>query len=165
MNQECAIDSRPTLSSTNSPRLGGTLLPLLSLLVISGLPLLGAATDGSDARYNDLGHRMFCTCESEPASGVGVASPCKQVLLECNHLNCNVSDHMRSELRAALQRGDKDDVILQSFVQEYGTSVLAAAPAVDKLVWLMALVAVIAIVSFVLAFVRKRRPTQVTTSK
>lgn len=72
---------------------------------------------------------------------------------------------MRSELRAALQRGDKDDVILQSFVQEYGTSVLAAAPAVDKLVWLMALVAVIAIVSFVFAFVRKRRPTQVTTSK
>jgi cytochrome c-type biogenesis protein CcmH/NrfF len=27
---------------------------------------------------------------------------------------------MRRELRAALQKGDKDDVILHSFVQKYG---------------------------------------------
>jgi cytochrome c-type biogenesis protein CcmH/NrfF len=72
---------------------------------------------------------------------------------------------MRSELKAALQRGDQDDVILQSFVQKYGTSVLVSPPAADKLVWLVALVAVIAIGSFVFAFVRKQRPVQVTTSK
>ena len=88
MNQECAIGSRPTLSSTNCPR-PGTLLPLLSLLVISSLPLLGAATDGSDARYDDIGHRLMCTCESAPATGMGLAR-CQQVLLECDHLNCNV---------------------------------------------------------------------------
>ena len=163
MNQECAIGSRPTLSSTISPRLG-TLLPFLLLLAISSLLLLGAATDGSDARYNDLGHRMLCACESVPATGMGLAR-CQQVLLECTHLNCTVSGRMRSELRAALQNGDKDNAILQSFVQEYGTSVLVTPPALDKLVWVVALVAVIAIGFFLFAFVRKRRPVQVTSSK
>ena len=70
---------------------------------------------------------------------------------------------MRSQLRAALQRGDKDDVLLQSFVKDYGTSVLATAPAVDKLFWALALVVVMAIVSFVVAFLRKRRPVSPST--
>jgi cytochrome c-type biogenesis protein CcmH/NrfF len=62
------------------------------------------------------------------------------------------------EMSAALQTGNTDDMVLDSFVKEYGTSVLVKPPAIDKLVWLVALVAVIAIVSFVVAFVRKRRP-------
>jgi len=94
---------------------------LIGLMLSSALLVFGTAADNeSDARYNDLGHRMLCTCESVPANGMGLAR-CQQVLLECNHLNCNVSGRMRGELRAALQRGDKDDAILQSFVQEYGT--------------------------------------------
>ena len=102
---------------------------LSSVLLMFGT----AAENGSDARYNDLGHRMLCTCEGVPAAGMGLAR-CQQVMLECTHLNCNVSGRMRAELKAALQRGDKDDMILQSFVQEYGTSVLVAPPAIDKLV-------------------------------
>ena len=64
-----------------------------------------------------------------------------------------------------MQRGDKEDVILQSFVQEYGTSVLVAPPAIDKLLWMMAFVAIVAIASFAVAFVRKRqsRPAIVAT--
>ncbi len=64
-----------------------------------------------------------------------------------------------------MQRGDKEDVILQSFVQKYGTSVLVAPPAIDKLLWMMAFVAIVAIASFVVAFVRKRqsRPAIVAT--
>ena len=89
----------------------------------------------------------MCTCESVPATGMGLAR-CQQTVVACTHLNCTVSEPMRVELRAAIQRGDKDDVILQSFVKEYGISVLAAPPAIDKLLWMMALVATVAIAPF-----------------
>ena len=134
-------------------------------MLSSALLILGATADNStDARYHDLGHRLMCTCENVPASGMGLAR-CQQIVVECSHLNCTVSDRMRGELRAALQRGDKDDVILQPFVQEYGTSVLVAPPAIDKLLWVMAFLATVALASFVGVFVRKRqsRPAIVAT--
>ena len=134
-------------------------------MLSSALLILGATADNrTDARYNDLGHRLMCTCESVPATGMGLTR-CQQTVVACTHLNCTVSEPMRVELRAAVQRGDKEDVILQSFVQKYGTSVLVAPPAIDKLLWMMAFVAIVAIASFVVAFVRKRqsRPAIVAT--
>ena len=53
--------------------------------------LLGA---GDNDRYDNLGHAMICTCG------------CRQILLECNHVGCQVSDQMTRELRVALARGD-----------------------------------------------------------
>jgi cytochrome c-type biogenesis protein CcmH len=158
MEEHSAISSRIR-------KLWPFMVVLAGLMLSSALLMFGTASDnGSDARYNDLGHRMLCPCEGATATGMGLAR-CQQVLLECTHLNCNVSDRMRAELKAALQRGDKDDVILQSFVQEYGTSVLVTSPAIDKLVWVVASVAVIAIGSFVFAFVRKRRTSELTKSE
>lgn len=74
------------------------------------------ATDNA-ARYNQLGHQMICTC--------GV---CNQVLLECNHVGCSVSTEEEAELRASLDRGESNNLILQNFVQKYGPTVLAAPP-------------------------------------
>jgi cytochrome c-type biogenesis protein CcmH len=54
------------------------------------------------------------------------ACGCRQILLECNHVGCGYSDRMRAELVAAVDRGDNDDLTLQSFVQKYGPTVLAA---------------------------------------
>lgn len=87
--------------------------------------LLGASGDRS--RFNDLGHRMMCVCG------------CNQILLECNHVGCQYSDRMRGQLAAAIQRDNSDDGVLQSFVQEYGTTVLAAPTArgFDKVAWIM----------------------------
>jgi cytochrome c-type biogenesis protein CcmH/NrfF len=73
--------------------------------------LLGA---GDDARFNDLGHRLMCTCG------------CSQVLLECNHVGCTASDGMRKELLVAMNSGKSDDQILNGFVDKYGMTVLAA---------------------------------------
>lgn len=73
---------------------------------------LGAGDE--QAHFNSLGHRMMCMCS------------CNQILLECNHVGCTFSDRMRSELIAAVDRGDNDDLTLQSFVQKYGPTVLAA---------------------------------------
>ena len=73
---------------------------------------IGAGDDSP--RFNQLGHRLMCVCG------------CSQILLECNHIGCHYSDGMRGELTAGLERGDSDDLTLQSFVQKYGTTVLAA---------------------------------------
>lgn len=72
---------------------------------------LGADTD---ARFNKLGHQLMCVCG------------CNQVLLECNHVGCQYSDRMRNELAAWMDRGDSNSLVLQSFVQKYGNTVLAA---------------------------------------
>jgi cytochrome c-type biogenesis protein CcmH len=82
------------------------------LLFVALLFLLGAGDQSS--RFNDLGHRLMCACG------------CNQILLECNHVGCSYSDRMRDELAAAVDRGDNDDLTLQSFVQKYGPTVLAA---------------------------------------
>ena len=64
---------------------------------------------------------------------------CNQVLLECNHVGCTYSDRMRNELTAGLERGDSDSLVLQSFVQKYGNTVLAAPTTTgfNRIAWIM----------------------------
>ena len=83
----------------------------LALIATLALLFLGADTD---ARFNKIGHQLMCMCG------------CNQILLECNHVGCAYSDRMRNELTVALERGDSDSLVLQSFVQKYGNTVLAA---------------------------------------
>ena len=83
----------------------------LALLAAVALLFIGA---DSDARFTKLGHQMMCMCG------------CNQILLECNHVGCTYSDRMRNELTAGIERGDSDSLVLQSFVQKYGNTVLAA---------------------------------------
>ena len=62
---------------------------------------------------------------------------------------------MRHELRAALEKGNNDDVILQSFVQNYGTEVLEkSSTTINKFTWVVVLAV---LTSAVIAFVRKWR--------
>ena len=67
------------------------------------------------------------------------ACGCNQVLLECNHVGCTYSDRMRNELTAAIERGDNDSLVLQSFVQKYGNTVLAAPTTTgfNRIAWIM----------------------------
>ena len=71
------------------------------------------ASDAS-SRYNDLSHRMMCTCS------------CAQMLGECNHVGCPSSGPMLNELSAAIATGATNKQILDSFVAKYGATVLAA---------------------------------------
>lgn len=81
----------------------------------------------TNARFDCLGHQLMCMCG------------CNQVLLECNHVGCPYSDRMRHELMAAIQRGDSDKLVLQSFVQKYGNTVLAAptTSGFNRIAWIM----------------------------
>ncbi|NYF80732.1 cytochrome c-type biogenesis protein [Granulicella arctica] len=74
--------------------------------------MLGAGDPLS--RFNKLGHEMICTCS------------CGQILLECNHVGCPVSEPMIGELRAQLASGGTDTSILNWFAAKYGAIVLAA---------------------------------------
>jgi cytochrome c-type biogenesis protein CcmH/NrfF len=97
----------------------------VGVLCVAVVLLMGAGDE--TARFEDLGHRMMCVCG------------CGQILLECNHVGCSYSDRMRSELMAGLDRGDNDDLVLQSFVQKYGTAVIAAptTKGFNRIAWIM----------------------------
>ena len=83
-----------------------------ALIALIALLTIGA---GDDARFNQLGHKLKCVCGG-----------CEQVLLECNHVGCAYSTRMRRELAASVERGESDDLTLQSFIQKYGPTVLIA---------------------------------------
>jgi hypothetical protein len=135
------------------------LWPLFAVLI---MPMSNMAT--SDARYNDLGHRMICTCERQAPTGMG-AKGCRQVLLECDHLDCPTSARMRRELRAALQKGDTDDVILHSFVQKYSASVVNVPREVNGLALIVFLVTLTATASTIVFLrVRRSRAAMLTTT-
>jgi cytochrome c-type biogenesis protein CcmH/NrfF len=53
---------------------------------------------------------------------------------------------MRNELMAAVNRGDSDSLVQQSFVQKYGPTVLAAPTTTgfDRTAWIMPFVALLA---------------------
>jgi cytochrome c-type biogenesis protein CcmH/NrfF len=82
---------------------------LAAMLVI---PVQAQQTD----RAKELGKKLFCACG------------CTQVLTACNHVGCTTSTAMLKELDSRIARGDSDDLILQSFVQEYGLKVLTEPP-------------------------------------
>jgi cytochrome c-type biogenesis protein CcmH len=104
-----------------------------------------AASDANHARYTDLGHRMMCTCG------------CNQVLLECNHVGCTVSDKMTAELRAALDKGLNDQGVLDQFVQKYGATVLNAptTKGFNLVAWIMPFATLLLASWFTIVFVRK----------
>ena len=118
--------------------------------------LCTADDNTNDNRYKGLGHRVICTCEIPKAAGFGDKG-CHQALFECDHLDCPTSKRMRQELKAALQNSDTDDMILNSFVQRYGASVLQVPREMsDRLVWIVAL-AILVIICIIMLFLRKQR--------
>ncbi len=120
---------------------------ILSTVLLGLLVLLGAG-DGA-TRIDRLGHQMMCVCG------------CNQILLECNHVGCTYSTRMRNELTAAVDQGASDNTILQSFIRDYGTIVLAVPTntGFNRLAWIMpylALVVGITLVVFIVWAWRKR---------
>src|SRR6202034_2249375 len=89
-----------------------TRFAILPLVMVVSVLTLGSAD--TEARYQDLGHKLMCICG------------CSQILIECNHVGCPDSDRMLGELRAAIDMGATNDAILGSFQDKYGPTALAA---------------------------------------
>jgi cytochrome c-type biogenesis protein CcmH/NrfF len=119
------------------------------LALVPALALLVAAGDDA-ARIERLGHQMMCVCG------------CNQILFECNHVGCAYSTRMRDELSAGVARGDSDEAVIQGFILNYGTTVLAVPPnrGFNRLAWTMPYAALGAGIVLVVAIVRRwrRRP-------
>jgi cytochrome c-type biogenesis protein CcmH len=120
----------------------------LGLVCAALFTFMGAGD--SAARFSDLGHRLMCVCG------------CNQILLECNHVGCKYSDKMRGELMTAVERGDNDDLTLQTLVQEYGPTVMAAPTTTgfNRVAWIMPYLALVLGLTTVVLIVRawKLRP-------
>jgi cytochrome c-type biogenesis protein CcmH len=82
------------------------------LLLLAVCFSLGASDAGS--RFNNLNHRLMCTCG------------CNELLGECNHVSCPMSGPELKELSAEIAAGKSDKEILAAFAAEYGATVLAA---------------------------------------
>lgn len=98
-------------------------------------------------RAKRLGQKMMCVCG------------CNQILTACNHVGCQYSHAMLKELDDRVARGDSDDLILQSFIQEYGQTVLLEPPAkgFTWLVWIAPIVAPILAFFLIWQLVRRWR--------
>ena len=99
---------------------------LAAALLLSVVPG-GAEIPGQSARAQKIGKRLMCMCG------------CNQILVECNHVGCTTSTAMLKELDERIARNEPDDLLIQSFVQQYGEKVMAAPPAKDfgLVAWVM----------------------------
>ncbi len=118
---------------------------LLAVTVVAALSLVTSANAQATARAKQLGQKLMCVCG------------CNEILTACNHVGCTYSNKMLHELDQRIARGDSDDAILQSFVQEYGPTVLAEPPTkgFDWMAWIVPIVA--PIIAFVAVWEVVRR--------
>jgi hypothetical protein len=82
------------------------------ILALSVCFSLGASDASS--RFDNLGHRLMCTCG------------CAQLLGECDHYGCPNRGEESDMLKSGIARGQSDDAIMTSFAARYGATVLAA---------------------------------------
>jgi len=124
-------------------RITGVAILGLGILLIFVSPSPAQET----ARAKALGQRMMCVCG------------CNEVLTACNHVGCTYSHAMLKELDARVAGGDSDDLILQSFIQEYGAAVLVDPPkkGFTWLVWIAPIVAPLFALFLIWELVRRWR--------
>jgi len=123
------------------------------LVLISALIGARVLVAQQDSRAKALSMRMMCVCG------------CKQILGVCNHVGCTYSHDMLKELDSRVGRSESDDLIIQDFVQEYGSAVilLPAAKGFNLWMWIMPVVVVVGgIVLVRTILVRWRRNAVVT---
>jgi len=125
---------------TNRPRIAALLL----IVAFAVLPLL--AQQQSD-RAKQIGGKFQCMCG------------CNQILTQCNHVGCTMSTSMLKELGAMVNRGDSEDKITQTFVQEFGTTVYAEPPksGFSLVAWLMPIFYFLIGAAIVVFFINKWR--------
>jgi len=141
-------DSRRTSTSSvpntsNSKRLR-LLAAFFAIALLAVLPLL--AQQQSD-RAKQIGGKFQCMCG------------CNQILTQCNHVGCTMSTSMLKELGAMVNRGDSEDKITQTFVQEFGTTVYAEPPksGFSLVAWLMPVFYFLVGAAIVVFFINKWR--------
>lgn len=99
---------------------------LKALLLPCALVLLMGA-DNQEARFQNLGGKIMCTCS------------CAQMLLKCNHVGCPNSDQMIHELRANVARTKDDEAVLNWFRTKWGVTAVVepSTHGFELLAWIL----------------------------
>jgi cytochrome c-type biogenesis protein CcmH len=112
--------------------------------------LVPALSTADTDRAKAVGSKLMCICG------------CQQVLTECNHIHCPSSVPMRGEVNEKLAAGMTDDQLLKSFVEKYGTAVLAA-PAFsgifNRTAWLTPIAALVIGLAGLIFYLRRIKST------
>lgn len=132
-------------------------LAALACSLSTGLALAPSARAQAD-RAKTLGTKVMCMCGG-----------CSDAAGKCTHMGgafagpCETAQKELKEIDARISSGSSDDLILQSFVQEYGPSVLISPPTkgFDLWAWVMPVVMLLGGAILVACLVRqwKRRTT------
>jgi len=83
---------------------------LLRILLLPCALVLLMGADNQEARFQNLGGKIMCTCS------------CDQMLLKCNHVGCPNSARMIKELRANVQTISSDEEVLNWFRKNWGVT-------------------------------------------
>jgi len=135
-------------------RPGLLILPVL-LCFASALPILSAFGEVQEADHTHLvGMKVRCMCGGCNDSAGG-----------CYHVGgafsgpCDTALGMLKKIDARIAKGDSDDLIVQSFVQEYGQAVLTEPPhsGFGRVAWWIPAVALIGGFALVLGVISKWR--------
>jgi cytochrome c-type biogenesis protein CcmH/NrfF len=114
---------------------------LAQALLVAGAVCFSTGATDPQAHFEKLGNGLMCSCG------------CEQQLLKCDHVGCTYRGEEMDMLRTAIDSGQNDSLILQSFVQRYGATVLAAptTQGFDLLAWIMPFaVAAVALIGTIL---------------
>lgn len=97
------------------------------LLLLPCMVVLFMGADNQEARFQNLGGKIMCTCS------------CSQMLLKCNHVNCPNSERMRSELQANVLRTGNDEEVLNWFRTTWGVTAVVepAKHGFELLAWIL----------------------------
>lgn len=112
------------------------------------------ATDAA-SRFNNLNHRLMCTCS------------CNELLGECNHVSCPMSGPELDELRSGIAGGSTDKEIFATFAARYGATVLAAptTEGFDLVAWVAPFAVFAAALLGTILLIRRWRNTDPQTSE
>jgi len=83
---------------------------ILKALLLPCVLVLLMGADNQEARFQNLGGKIMCTCS------------CSQMLLKCNHVGCPNSAQMIRELRANISRTQDDEAVLNWFRTKWGVT-------------------------------------------
>lgn len=148
-----AMTSRRRIST-----LRGCALAFLGFLLLGGIGSTASgrrlAQSDSAGREAALGKKVMCMCGS-----------CNMTAAGCNHPGSSFSgpcDVARAELAQVHERvasGDSDDLVLQSFVQQYGPLVLIEPPrkGFDWAVWIVPVIVPVLALLLVWIVIRRWR--------
>jgi cytochrome c-type biogenesis protein CcmH len=106
--------------------------PIIAAALLALMLAPASRADNAD-RAKSLSKKVMCMCGG-----------CNDTAGTCNHTGgafsgpCDTAKAMQKEVSQRVDRGDSDDLILQSFVQEYGPRVLPDPPkkGFTALVWI-----------------------------